>query len=158
MLENSTEPSSIANTTTVKRYAPPNQRNRSLGRKKSGVERSNEVGEKNTRYNIPSMNNGDATGYNSNHQLIISLSGCSNSEAYHLLNDRWNAAIHSYNDTSIDLSERPVMYCSNVGPAALPQFRLPHQAAPPSQMDFLTELRRAMQHNNANSTSSHRTF
>ncbi|THG19921.1 hypothetical protein TEA_011266 [Camellia sinensis var. sinensis] len=36
MLENPTDSSSTPNITTVKRYAPPNQRNRSLSRRKSG--------------------------------------------------------------------------------------------------------------------------
>ncbi|KAF2284716.1 hypothetical protein GH714_029509 [Hevea brasiliensis] len=53
---------------------------------------------------------------------LISLDGCCRSEASQLLNDRWALAMHNYNDDSIDLSERPVMYSSAWG-----QFRLPHQ-------------------------------
>ncbi|XP_047313679.1 uncharacterized protein LOC124917252 [Impatiens glandulifera] len=171
MLENPTETSSNANTTSVKRYAPPNQRNRSLGRRKSGVERFDRInnfhaneGEKSqagVSRNIPTMDHGDASGsnlvYETPYPRLISLSGCCNSEAYQLLNDRWVAAISSYNDTSVDLADRPVMYSSNTGPP-MAQFRLPHQLINPgassgSQMDFLSELRRAMSNANASSNS-----
>ncbi|KAF5181228.1 Ubiquitin carboxyl-terminal hydrolase-related protein [Thalictrum thalictroides] len=41
---------------------------------------------------------------------IISIHGCSRSWAAHLLTDRWEAVFRSYNDPSIDLLERPVIY------------------------------------------------
>lgn len=124
MLENPT-PAATApppDSTTVKRYAPPNQRNRSLNRRKSGdrFDRGNSLyqndGEKNqqpqshanTRNNIPD-HHGDAGSSsllndNSSPHTLIPLEGCCRSEASQLLNDRWAAIMHSYNDTSIDLS------------------------------------------------------
>lgn len=80
---------------------------------------------------------------------------CCGSVAYQLLNDRWAAAMHRYNDSSIDLSEKPVMYTGS-SPSAWGQFRLPHQLMAPGagvgpsggQMDFLGELRRAMANSN----------
>ncbi|KAL5794395.1 hypothetical protein ACOSP7_002989 [Xanthoceras sorbifolium] len=143
----------------VKRYAPPNQRNR-LNRRKSGdrFDRTNNLygndGEKNqltTARNTPVVNHGD-TGLR-----LIHLEGFSRSEAAQLLDNRWRAAMHSYNDTSIDLSERPVLYTS--GTSAWGQFRLPHQMMAPTnsigplpgtQMDFLAELRRKMHNADAN--------
>ncbi|KAK9141425.1 hypothetical protein Scep_011106 [Stephania cephalantha] len=50
--------------------------------------------------------------------------------------------MHSYTDPSMDLSERPVMY-SGAMAAAWGHSRLPHQ------MDFLTQLRRAISNANA---------
>lgn len=124
MLENPT-PAATApppDSTTVKRYAPPNQRNRSLNRRKSGdrFDRGNSLyqndGEKNqqpqshanTRNNIPD-HHGDAGSSsllndNSSPHTLIPLEGCCRSEASQLLNDRWAAIMHSYNDTAIDLS------------------------------------------------------
>jgi len=99
--------------------------------------------------NIPILDHGDA---NENlRPALISLHGCCNSGAFRLLNDRWAAAINAYNNPSIDLAERPVMY-SGSGASAWGQFRLPHQLMPPvgsvgpssTQMDFLAELRQAM--------------
>ncbi|GMP90060.1 hypothetical protein CsSME_00041360 [Camellia sinensis var. sinensis] len=175
MLENPTDSSSTPNITTVKRYAPPNQRNRSLSRRKSGgdrFERTNNNymndGEKNqvaTSRNIHVADHGDLVGSNvandNPHSGLISLHGCSRSKAFQLLNDRWVAAISAYNDPSIDLADRPVMY-SGSGASPWGQFRLPHQlmsptptssGGPPSglQMDFLSELRCAMQDANASS-------
>lgn len=159
---------------TIKRYAPPNQRNR-LSRRKSGdrFDRSNNLyvndGDKNQGVaprNVPALDHGD--GYNS-HVLnenprarIIALDGCSSSEAFQLLNDRWLAAMKCYDDPLIDLSERPVVYGGS-GTSAWGQFRPPHQLiTQPSnvgpsgrQMDFLGELRRAIRNANANSDAEH---
>ncbi|KAM7265600.1 hypothetical protein ACFE04_003283 [Oxalis oulophora] len=139
MLDN---PSPVAPPDSVKRYAPPNQRNRSLNRRKSqGFDR-------------PSFNEGDnrssSSSFFSDHG-IISLDGCCKSQAAQLLNDRWSATINRYNETSAESSERPVMY-SGSNASAWTQFRLPHQMIPPPhsapspglQLDFLNELRRAM--------------
>ncbi|GMH12481.1 hypothetical protein Nepgr_014322 [Nepenthes gracilis] len=139
----------------VKRYAPPNQRNRSLNRRKSGdrFERTSNLhgndGDKNlaTAFKgITTLDHGEAgsTSYlnDSLHTGFIALNGCHRSEASQLLHDRWEAAIHCYNDPSIDLSERPVMYSGSPA-SAWGNFRLPHQ------MDFLAELQRAMHGYNA---------
>ncbi|XP_010251455.1 PREDICTED: uncharacterized protein LOC104593378 isoform X2 [Nelumbo nucifera] len=160
MLESS--PDSSAPTTTVKRYAPPNQRNRVLSRRKSGEQCGDVVEAKkfpdrfertNSSYtnegdksqsssrNIPILERGEAGSSNHLNEILrpglISISGCCSSEAAQLLNDRWAAAMHSYNDPSIDLSERPVIYSGSNAPAWGP-LRLPHQ------MDFVAELRRAI--------------
>ncbi|KAM7496319.1 hypothetical protein LguiA_020733 [Lonicera macranthoides] len=159
MLENPTDSSSSTpNISTIKRYAPPNQRNRSLGRRKSGGDRferaQNNMNDTASR-NVPILDHGDASGSNlaseNPRPALIPLHGCCNSGAFRLLNDRWAAAMNAYNNPSIDLAERPVMY-SGSGAPAWGQFRLPHQLLPPaagvgpsgSQMDFLAELRQAM--------------
>ncbi|PSR94992.1 hypothetical protein CEY00_Acc25747 [Actinidia chinensis var. chinensis] len=175
MTENPNDSSSTANTTTVKRYAPPNQRNRPLSRRRSGGDRFERMnnrsandGENNqvpASRNVPIADHGYALGsniVNENPQAaLIPLQGCCKSEACELLNDRWKAAITACYDPSIDFTEKPVMY-SRTGASAwgqLGQFRLPHQlmsridnAGPPgSQMDFLSELQRAIRDANASS-------
>lgn len=148
----------------VKRYAPPNQRNRSINnRRKSSsdrLDRSNSVGsdiEKNqvaSSKNIQVTDHGDASSsniFNENHysRRFIALEGCSSSAASQLLSDRWTAVIQSYNNPK-DSSEKPVMYSG--GTSVWTQFRLPHQIMSPaasasssvSQLDFLGELRRQM--------------
>ncbi|GAB2215365.1 hypothetical protein Droror1_Dr00019750 [Drosera rotundifolia] len=142
---------------TIKRYAPPNQRNRNLGRRKSGdrPERASNHhpidGDRNmpTAFrHAPTVEYGTVGSSNSFqdslHSGFISLNGCSRSAASQLLRDRWDAAIQSYNDPSVDLSERPVMYMGSPA-SAWGAFRLPHEMMSGSQMDFLTLLRRAMQ-------------
>ncbi|KAK3031817.1 hypothetical protein RJ639_035954 [Escallonia herrerae] len=171
MLENPSDSSSTANISTVKRYAPPNQRNRSLGRRKSGgekFERANihvndrertQVAASRTLPHV--VDYGDAGTSNlaneNPHPKLISLRGCCDSEAFQLLNDRWAAAMNAYNSPSTDLAEKPVMY-SGTGASAWGSFRLPHQlmsptgsSGPPSgsQMDFLSELHRAMRNASA---------
>ncbi|KAJ6674499.1 PHOSPHOPANTOTHENATE--CYSTEINE LIGASE 2 [Salix viminalis] len=176
MLENPTPAASAPppDSTAVKRYAPPNQRSRSMNRRKSGdrFDRGSSLyqidGEKNqqqqshanTRNNIPDHHGdaGSSSLLNDNYSshTLIPLEGCCRSEASQLLNDRWAAIMHSYNDTSIDLSERPVMYPGSSAPA-WGQFKLPHQilspvnsvGAPNPQMDFLSELHRAIQNSKA---------
>ncbi|KAI3749759.1 hypothetical protein L2E82_20375 [Cichorium intybus] len=154
MLENPTDSSSTANIATVKRYAPPNQRNRSLGRRKSGGDRLERAtsygndGEKNQVRNVPIVDHADPP-------RLIGLQGCCTSEAYQLLNNRWAAAMNAYENPSTDLAERPVMY-SGSSASAWGQFRLPHQMISQStgvgpsgsQIDFLGELRQAMRNSN----------
>ncbi|XVE72614.1 hypothetical protein DITRI_Ditri11bG0052200 [Diplodiscus trichospermus] len=156
MLENPT-PTASDSAPAIKRYAPPNQRNRSLGRRKSA-----EKNQAATSRNIPVADAGSSSIVLNDHHLrpaLIPLEGCSTSDAYRLLSNRWAAALHRYHDPSIDLSERPVMY-SGSSDSAWRNFRLPHQMISPtnstgpssgSQMDFLGELRRAIR--NANATS-----
>ncbi|XP_024975393.1 uncharacterized protein LOC112513385 [Cynara cardunculus var. scolymus] len=161
MLENPVgSSSSTANISAVKRYAPPNQRNRSLGRRKSGgdgLERANiyvNDGDKNqvaALRNVPILDRPDP-------QRLIALEGCCNSEAYQLLNNRWAAAMNSYENPSTDIAERPVMY-SGSGASSGVQIGFPYQMIPatsgvgPSghQIDFLSELRLAMHNSNASS-------
>ncbi|KAJ6841417.1 uncharacterized protein M6B38_306020 [Iris pallida] len=129
---------------TVRRFAPPSQRNRVLNRRKS------EKNEKINSYGIeeeksgssysktfPAMDRNNIQNENARPGLIP-IDGCCRSEAVQLLNERWAAAMHSFNDPSIDLLERPIMYSGATG-SSWGYLKLPHQ------MDFLGELRRAMQ-------------
>ncbi|KAL1816880.1 uncharacterized protein LOC108220103 [Daucus carota subsp. sativus] len=143
----------------VKRYAPPNQRNR-LGRRKSAggekLERASSYGSEGDKAqvaasrNFPAADRKDASSsmlVNENAPArLISLHGCCESEAFQLLNDRWAAAMDAYNSPSIDVGERPIMYSGN-GASAWGHFRLPHQ------MDFLNELKRAMWKANGSSNT-----
>ncbi|XP_012084090.1 uncharacterized protein LOC105643541 isoform X2 [Jatropha curcas] len=118
MLENPTPAAQPDSTSVVKRYAPPNQRNRSLNRRKSGerFDRSNSLyaneAEKNQQHppsrNMPVVDHGDVGSSNflkgNSRPGLIALEGCSRSEAAQLLNDRWTLAMHNYDDASIDLS------------------------------------------------------
>ncbi|KAL8139868.1 hypothetical protein V2J09_005889 [Rumex salicifolius] len=166
MLENPSQPDPPSNSTSapVKRYAPPNQRNRGLNRRKSGEKTSSLHGgdDKSIAAAFRSAPS-DARSSNclneSLHRRVISLNGCSRSEAGQLLHDRWEATINCYNDPEIDLSElyrlirtkRPVMYTSSPA-SAWTNFRLPHQLISGQQMDFLGELHRELQTHNLNST------
>ncbi|EEF37776.1 uncharacterized protein LOC8288304 isoform X1 [Ricinus communis] len=170
MLENPPPPQPDSSA-VVKRYAPPNQRNRSLNRRKSGdrLDRSNSLfandAEKNQHVpsrNIPVLDHFDIGSSNlmheNSHPRLIALEGCYRSEASQLLNERWAQAMHNYNDTSVDLSERPAMY-SGSSASAWGHSRLPHQfmlqansgPSSGSQMDFLSELRRAIRDASPNS-------
>ncbi|KAK4756405.1 hypothetical protein SAY87_006532 [Trapa incisa] len=158
MLENLPPSASDPPAAVVKRYAPPNQRNRSFGRRKPGerLDRTNNPyavdGDKIAPRNM-NDHRGTAFGNFLNEVPqpgLIPLEGCCSSEAYQLLNDRWAAAIHSYNDTSLDLSARPVIY-SGSSASVWGHNRLPHQlispggtGMPSSQMDFMAELQQAM--------------
>ncbi|XP_020574356.1 uncharacterized protein LOC110020557 isoform X1 [Phalaenopsis equestris] len=151
MLENSSD--------NLKRFGPPTQRNRSLNRRKSGdrfekINHSHAIdGDKSQSSNakiFSSVDYGD-TGSSyiqneSTHRGLLALDGCSTSEAAQLLNERWAAAIHSYNDQSIDLSERPIMYSGASG-TSWGHLKLPHQ------MDFAAELRRAINNAQSNVTA-----
>lgn len=163
MLENPQAQPPESGPVVVKRYAPPNQRNRSINnRRKSSsdrLDRSNSVGsdiEKNqvaSSKNIQVTDHGHASSsniFNENHySRFIALQGCSSSAASQLLSDRWTAVIQSYNNPK-DSSEKPVMYSG--GTSVWTQFRLPHQIMSPaasasssvSQLDFLGELHRQM--------------
>ncbi|GJT50034.1 hypothetical protein Tco_0976191 [Tanacetum coccineum] len=100
----------------VKRYTPPNQRDQT----NSYVSDGDKVQE--DRSDPPSL---------------IALKGCCSSEAYQLLNNRWAAAMSAYENPSTDLSEKPVMYA---GSGATEVEGSSHQ------IDFLSELRKAMKH------------
>ncbi|RAL43367.1 hypothetical protein DM860_012508 [Cuscuta australis] len=161
-----TDSSASANIASLKRYAPPNQRNRSLGRRKSGIERLERAnsygsdGEKNQNSILKNMasldHHGDTGGNGRTYEKhrpsgstlnVISLNGCSNSEVVQLLNNRWVATMNMYNTLPEGSPERPVMYTRNAMP-----WRLPHQMSlgagvGPSagvQRDFLRELWQAI--------------
>ncbi|XP_010442251.1 PREDICTED: uncharacterized protein LOC104725317 [Camelina sativa] len=109
MMENPNSSSMVDSTSSApKRYTPPNQRNRSSNRRRSIGSFSSNEGERSQPVSVAV-----AVGFqkeNSSSPKIISLAGCSNSEAFHLLSDRWAAAMHLYSDPTVDLSERPLMY------------------------------------------------
>jgi len=117
-----------------KRYVPPNQRNR----RKSGDHRS----ESTPISSAQSISRSVSDAETSRSSLCIPVNGCSTSQAFRLLRQRWEAAINGCHDPSVAPSERPVMYCGTV------ELQLPHQvmssSTPQNQMDFLAELRRAM--------------
>ncbi|KAM7270876.1 hypothetical protein ACFE04_030090 [Oxalis oulophora] len=149
MLENPTV-TPVDSAPVIKRYAPPNQRNRSLSRRKStGLDRIE--GDKYGPAVAASSRNDNARPRQQQQRSLIGLEGCSLSEASHLLNDRWSATIHLYNEMPANSAERPVMYSGSSASAWAP-FQLPHQMIPPPnsvsspglQSDFLSELRRAM--------------
>ncbi|CAJ1972958.1 unnamed protein product [Sphenostylis stenocarpa] len=158
MLENLQAVPATESAPVVKRYAPPNQRNRSANRRKSSdrLDRTNSVGnelEKNqvaSSRNVPIPDHGEAGSsnlLNENHySRFVALEGCSSSAASQLLNDRWTAAMQSYNSIK-DSSEKPVMYSSGASAWTHQQFR------PPQQLDFLGELRRQMHNANPSFTS-----
>ncbi|XP_042045264.1 uncharacterized protein LOC121791348 [Salvia splendens] len=156
-------PSLDAPAATVKRYAPPNQRNRSLGRRKSGgdrLERPNIYANDVDRNPVGATKGGGLTdhgdiGYNvrANESLrakLIPLQGCCNSEASQLLNSRWTAAMNAHSILPEDSSERPVVYARKSA-APWGHSILPHLLIQPTggistglQGDFLNELRQAM--------------
>ncbi|XP_051141632.1 uncharacterized protein LOC127258723 [Andrographis paniculata] len=169
MLENSSSDSlaSAAGAAAVKRYAPPNQRHRSLGRRKSGgerLERASSYANDVERNSIgppksgPIADHGDSAYNNRTGESLrvklIPLQGCHSSEASQLLNNRWEAAVNALNNLPEDSAERPVLYTAK-GTPAWGQAYLPHLVMQPAgvstglQRDFLSELQQAMQ--NANS-------
>ncbi|XP_010930323.1 uncharacterized protein [Elaeis guineensis] len=126
------------NSEGAKRYAPPAQRNRSLNRRKSGdrFEKTSysygtdgEKSQASNLRNFTSTDHGEAGGsnvQNENHPGLIPIDGCCTSEAAQLLNE-----------------QRPVMYSGASG-LSWGHLKLPHQ------MDFLSELRRAMHNSQIN--------
>ncbi|CAN4101138.1 unnamed protein product [Withania somnifera] len=104
--------SSTDSTVTVKRYAPPNQRNRALGRRKSGGDRLERAssyasdGEKNQMSASKYISTVADAGVNRVNEYppakLIPLQGCSTGEASQLLNDRWTAALNAHNNLPED--------------------------------------------------------
>ncbi|MCE3052241.1 hypothetical protein HAX54_051975 [Datura stramonium] len=155
-----TDSSATDNTVTVKRYAPPNQRNRALGRRKSGGDRLERAssyasdGEKNQMSASKSISTiADAGGVNRVNEYpptrLIPLQGCCTSEAFQLLNDRWVAALNAHNNLPEDSPERPVMYTkrSPWGHAILPHQLMSEAGSGSStglHKDFLSKLQVAM--------------
>ncbi|XP_057540252.1 uncharacterized protein LOC130818201 [Amaranthus tricolor] len=162
MLENPSDPQSNTLPAPIKRYAPPNQRNRGVNRRKSG-DRSDRTsnlqpdGDKNlssgleSTWSIDHFDTGSSKSiYESFRPRLIALNGCGRSEASQLLHERWKEAIRCYSDPTVDLSERPTMYTGNAG-TAWGNFRVPHQFIHGPPMDFLAELQHVMNRSRASS-------
>ncbi|XP_078434916.1 uncharacterized protein LOC144705921 isoform X2 [Wolffia australiana] len=122
---------------SIARYAPPFQRNRSLGRRKSGdrLERLNYASGHDAE-NIQYQSRNFPTGQKEKPSMAIPIDGCAGSNAARWLRERWANALQSCNDPAADRQDKPVLYGGAGGPA-WGQFNLPHQ------VDFLAELRRA---------------
>ncbi|CAA0381686.1 hypothetical protein AtNW77_Chr3g0163181 [Arabidopsis thaliana] len=127
------------------RYTPPNQRKASGNRRKSGDRTSSQQNNDNERNQPP------ATGLQMENipqtQRIITIKDCSRSAAYQLMSQRWAAEMHQYDDPTVDLSVRPIMYYGGSVWG-----KLPHQILaaanktlpPPSPTDYMTEVRRGL--------------
>uniref|UniRef100_A0A1J3F5P7 Uncharacterized protein n=2 Tax=Noccaea caerulescens TaxID=107243 RepID=A0A1J3F5P7_NOCCA len=102
-MQNPPNSSMVDPTSAPKRYTPPNQRNRSSNRRRSRGSSIGNEGERSQPVAVGIQRENSSP-------RIISPEGCCGSEAYQLLSDRWAAAMHLYNDPSVDLSERPMMY------------------------------------------------
>ncbi|XP_038713541.1 uncharacterized protein LOC120007414 isoform X2 [Tripterygium wilfordii] len=124
MLDNSTTSAAAADPVN-KRHAPSNQRTRSHNRLKSSEKNQFAISRNITVAEHGETRSGGLLNENTYPALIV-LEGCSRSAASQFLNERWAAAMNCYNDTKIDLSERPVMY-SGSSASAWGHFRLPHQ-------------------------------
>ncbi|KAK9139006.1 hypothetical protein Sjap_009600 [Stephania japonica] len=143
-------------TTTIRRYAPPNQRNRLLSRRKSGAERfdrpnilyGNEADKSQVFASRPlTLTDHGEVGSSTivNHTSrpgLITIDGCCSSEAAQLLSNDSIILNLSFLLLCFVAAERPVMY-SGATAAAWGHSRLPHQ------MDFLAQLRRAISNANA---------
>ncbi|KAG9149565.1 hypothetical protein Leryth_014320 [Lithospermum erythrorhizon] len=137
MLENHTHDSSFAaNNATVKRYAPPNQRARTISRRKSGGDHVDAGGSFRNEMSRP---------------RLISIQGCCSSEAFQLLNDRWTAIMNVYKNLPEGSPERPVLYPGK-RPSPWGHALLPHQMMKQTgkPKDFLNELSQAMRNANSN--------
>ncbi|CAG7878149.1 uncharacterized protein LOC103870653 isoform X1 [Brassica rapa] len=90
----------------TKKYTPPGLRNPSGGNKKTG----DRAGSQQNKDGERSQTQASGSQMEKASPKIITLKDCATSEAYQLLSERWAAAMHQYNDPTVDLSERPVMY------------------------------------------------
>eukprot|EP01018_Ginkgo_biloba_P015097 Gb_29048 [translate_table: standard] len=145
----------------------PSSRNRALNRRHSRdrFDRvsgfTNDNGEKDGAYtnnNVATLDRGGLSGTNNNNSEnllpgLVSINGCSNSEAMKLMNERWAAAMHSHNDQSLDVTERPVVYLSSGGGSVWGSSKLAYQ---PSVMDFLGEMGHAIRRANLNQVNGER--
>ncbi|ESQ49273.1 hypothetical protein EUTSA_v10021713mg [Eutrema salsugineum] len=127
-----------------KKYAPPFQRKSSGNRKKSGDRTSNQQNKDHEKSHPL------ATGFQMEKTppRIITLKDCSRSEAFQLLSERWAAAMHQYNDPTVDLSERPIMYYGGSVWGKLPHQILgsANKTLPPPRLptDYRSEARRGL--------------
>ncbi|KAJ4893115.1 hypothetical protein Rs2_19909 [Raphanus sativus] len=128
----------------TKKYTPPNQRNPSGNSKKIG-DRASSQQHKDGERSQPL-----ATGSQMEKasQKIATLKDCATSEAYQLLSQRWATAMHQYNDPTVDLSERPIMYYGGSVWGKLPHQILAaaNNTLPPkiSPADYRAEVRRGL--------------
>ncbi|WZZ62888.1 uncharacterized protein BNAC05G44360D isoform X2 [Brassica napus] len=120
----------------TKKYTPPGLRNPSGVNKKIGGSQQSKDGERSQ----PQMEKAS--------QKIITLKDSATSEAYQLLSERWAAAMHQYNDPTVDLSERPVMYYGGSVWGKLPHQILAsaNNTLPPkiTPADYRAEVRRGL--------------
>ncbi|CAF2102699.1 hypothetical protein BRARA_E03191 [Brassica rapa] len=120
----------------TKKYTPPGLRNPSGSNKKTGGSQQNKDGERSQ----PQMEKASGK--------IVTLKDCATSEAYQLLSERWAAAMHQYNDPTVDLSERPVMHYGGSVWGKLPHQILAsaNNTLPPkiTPADYRAELRRGL--------------
>ncbi|XP_010688599.2 uncharacterized protein LOC104902507 isoform X2 [Beta vulgaris subsp. vulgaris] len=142
MLENPSDPSSNTLPAQIKRYAPPNQRNRGLNRRKSGDRSDRTTNLHSTDgdtglQSALSLDHSDTGSTKSVYETfrprLIALNGCCTTEASQLLHQ-----------------QRPVMYTGSAA-SAWGNFRLPHQLISGPQMDFLAELQNAINNSSASS-------
>ncbi|CAN8260127.1 unnamed protein product [Cochlearia groenlandica] len=127
------------------RYTPPSKRNPPGNRKNTGGDRtSSQQNKDGNRSQL--VDTGFQTEKTS--RKIIRLNGCSRSEAYQLLSERWGAGMHLYNDPTVDLSERPIMYYGGSVWGKLPHQILAsaNNTLPPSMLpkDYTRELRKGL--------------
>uniref|UniRef100_A0A7N0ZZA2 Uncharacterized protein n=1 Tax=Kalanchoe fedtschenkoi TaxID=63787 RepID=A0A7N0ZZA2_KALFE len=142
MLDN--PPTDAPSSAAVKRYAPPNQRNK-LNRRKSGdrLDRASSLYGNDGDKNQAVLSNENARA------RLVPLTGCANSEVSQFINDRWQSTMQKLQSTT-DPSEKPVLF-SSAGPA-WGQIKLPHQmVSGPPGIDFLAELKRSMQNSGLDS-------
>ncbi|CAF1936218.1 BnaC05g44360D [Brassica napus] len=123
----------------TKKYTPPGLRNPSGVNKKIG-DRAGSQQSKDGERSQPQMEKAS--------QKIITLKDSATSEAYQLLSERWAAAMHQYNDPTVDLSERPVMYYGGSVWGKLPHQILAsaNNTLPPkiTPADYRAEVRRGL--------------
>jgi len=137
----------------------PSSRNRAFNKQRQSrdhFDRTTDNGEKDVAFsnnNVVALDRGGFSGTNNSNNntesLIsgnVSVNGCNISEAVMLMTDRWAAAMHSYNDQSLNVTEKPVVYSSSGGSV----WGSSKLACQPSVMDFLAELGQAIRRANNN--------
>ncbi|VVA96835.1 unnamed protein product [Arabis nemorensis] len=122
-------------------YTPPSRRGQDAGTKKptgnhkKGGDRDSGQQNKDGEKSQPQIQKTP--------QRIITLKDCSKSEAYQLLSQRWATAMHLYNDPTVDLSERPIMYYGGSVWGKLPhQILASANKTLPPPSDYLPDVRR----------------
>ncbi|KAL1211988.1 hypothetical protein V5N11_023958 [Cardamine amara subsp. amara] len=127
----------------TKRYTPPNQR-KSSNRRNSGEGTSSQQSKDGER-SQPADTGSQMGNFP---QSVITPQDCSRSEAYQLMRERYAAAVLEYNDPTVDLSERPIMYYEGRIWGKLPHQILAsaNKILPPSisPTDYITEMRQGL--------------
>merc|ERR1712113_627094 len=88
--------------------------------------------------NISSSNNAESLSTG-----IVTVQGCSTSEVAKMLNDRWAAIMHSYNDPLLDAAEKPVVYSSSGGGPGWGSSKLAYQSSVTDMAEMTQAIRRA---------------